>query len=299
MIVACSQYMSRDIHSVAEFEAHVKAHLEQAHQQGAELILFPEFLGAELLTLEKDTPMDTADKMEALFRDYAVKYTEYLENLFTAHAKHYNMAIVAGTHFWYEADSGKYRNTAFAYLPNGVIFRQHKIHRAIEMVYNRHMMIPGDEIGVFEYKGAKICINVCYDNSFGESAHIARTLGADIILSPVCAFDEYGKNEQALFTRARASENFLFVINAQMTGQISFPYHIPYGSTFSGRSGIYAPIHPAIGQIDGVVAQAKDAADEVLVAEINIDRLHQLRADRSVGVLIDRRDEVYQKYLKH
>lgn len=296
MIVACSQYMSRDIHSIAEFEAHVKDHLEQAHKQGAELILFPEFLAVELLTLEKDTPMDTMEKMEALFHDYATKYTDYLEKLFTEHARNYQMAIVAGTHFWLD-ETGKYRNTAFAYLPDGTIFRQHKIHRAIEMVYNRHMMTPGDEINVFEYKGAKICINVCYDNSFVESARIARTLGADIVLSPVCAFDEYGKSEQALFTRARASENFLYVINAQMTGQISFPYHIPYGSTYSGRSGIYAPIHPAIGQIDGIVAQAKDQADEVLVADLDIDRLHQMREDKVVGVLVDRREDVYRKYL--
>ena len=206
MIVACSQYMSRDIHSVSEFEAHVVDHLQQAYRQGAELILFPEFLAAELLTLEKNTPMDTKEHMEALFHDYAVKYTDYLNQLFAVHAKRYQMAIAAGTHFRYDESDGKYRNTAIVYLPDGTVFQQHKIHRAIEMVYNRHMMTQGDEINVFSYKGAKICINVCYDNSFVESARIAQTLGADIILSPVCAFDEYGKNEQALFTRSRASE---------------------------------------------------------------------------------------------
>lgn len=296
MIVACSQYMSRDIDSLEEFENHVKAHLEEAHAKGAELILFPEFLAVELLTLDK-TPAPLKEDMDALFRDYAVKYTEYLHNMFTDLSAKYQMAIAAGTHFCYHPEEDKYRNTATVYLPDGSRFQQHKVHRAYEMVYNRHMVSAGDSVGAFDYKNARVAINVCYDNSFPESARIAQSLGADIVLSPVCAFDEYGKVEQAMFTRTRASENFLFVINSQMTGQIAFPYHIPYGTTFSGRSGIYCPIHPFLGSGDGILAQAKDAADEVLVAELDIDRLHKAREKKMAGVLVDRRNDVYKKYL--
>lgn len=295
MIVACSQYQSRNIFSIQEFENHVKDHLEQAYRKGAKLILFPEFLAVELLTLDP-TPYPEQSAMEAMFRDYAVRYTDYLAKLFTEAAKKYQMAIAAGTHFVYNADEDKYRNTAFVYLPDGTVFRQNKIHRAIEMVYNRHMMTPGDEIGTFDYEGTRVSINVCYDNSFPESARISQSLGADLILSPVCAFDEYGKTEQALFCRARASENFLFDINAQMVGQIAFPYHLPYGSTYSGRSGIYCPIHPAMS-LDGILAQAKDGEDQVIIADLNVERLHQLRETKQVGVLNDWRGEVYRKYL--
>lgn len=35
MIVACSQYMSRDIYSIEEWENHVKDHLEQAVRKGS------------------------------------------------------------------------------------------------------------------------------------------------------------------------------------------------------------------------------------------------------------------------
>lgn len=296
MIVACSQYMSRDIYSIEEWENHVKDHLEQAVRKGAELILFPEFLAAELLTLDK-TPKNSKEEMDAFFRDYAVRYTDYLENFFAKLAGEYQICIAAGTHFLYKPEEEKYRNTAQVYLPDGTRYEQYKIHRAIEMVYNRHMVTGGDEIGTFDYKGARVSINVCYDNSFPESARIAQSLGADIVLSPVCALDEYGKNEQAMFTRTRASENFLFVINAQMTGQIGFPYHIPYGTTYSGRSGIYCPIHPVMGSSDGILAQAKDQTDEVLVARLDIERLHLARERRQVGVLTDCRNDVYKKYL--
>ena len=295
MIVACSQYQSRNIFSIQEFENHVKDHLEQACRKGAKLILFPEFLAVELLTLAP-TPYPKQPAMEAMFRDYAVRYTDYLAKLFTGAAKKYQMAIAAGTHFVYNADEDKYRNTAFVYLPNGTVFRQNKIHRAIEMVYNRHMMTPGDEIGTFDYEGTRVSINVCYDNSFPEPARISQSLGADLILSPVCAFDEYGKTEQALFCRARASENFLFDINAQMVGQIAFPYHLPYGSTYSGRSGIYCPIHPAMS-LDGILVQAKDGEDQVITADLNVDRLHKLRETKQVGVLNDWRGDIYRKYL--
>ena len=133
MIVACSQYQSRNIFSIQEFENHVKDHLEQACRKGAKLILFPEFLAVELLTLAP-TPYPKQPAMEAMFRDYAVRYTDYLAKLFTGAAKKYQMAIAAGTHFVYNADEDKYRNTAFVYLPNGTVFRQNKIHRAIVLV---------------------------------------------------------------------------------------------------------------------------------------------------------------------
>lgn len=295
MIVACSQYQSRNIESIEEFENHVTSHLEEAYQKGAKLILFPEFLAVELLTLDH-TPRSTEQEMEAVFHNYAVKYTDYLYQLFTCASAKYQMAIAAGTHFVYNADEDKYRNTAFVYLPDGTVFKQNKIHRAIEMVYNRHMMTPGDEINAFDFNGMRVSINICYDNSFPEAARISQSLGSDLILSPVCAFDEYGKTEQALFCRARASENFLFDINSQMVGQIAFPFHLPYGSTYSGRSGIYCPIHPALS-LDGILAQAKDGEDQVITAELDIDRLHKLRATKQVGVLNDWRGEVYRKYL--
>lgn len=296
MIVACSQYMSRDIYSIEEWENHVKDHLNQALKKKAELILFPEFLAAELMTLDK-TPRNSKEEMEKFFHDYAVRYTEYLKDFFTDLARKYHICIASGSHFLYKADEDKYRNAAQVYLPDGTCYEQYKIHRAIEMVYNRHMVEGGDKIGAFNYNGARVSINVCYDNSFPESARIAQSLGADIILSPVCALDEYGKNEQAMFTRTRASENFLFVINAQMTGQIGFPYHISYGTTYSGRSGIYCPIHPIMGSSDGILAQAKDQTDEVIVANLDIERLHLARKQNQVGVLIDCRNEIYKKYL--
>lgn len=295
MIVACSQYQSREISSIEEFENHVKDHLEQAHKKGAELILFPEFLAVELLTLDHTPRPEKAD-MEAMFHDYAVKYTDYLASMFKEAAEKYQMAIAAGSHFVYNADEDRYRNTAFVYLPDGTVFKQNKIHRAIEMVYNRHMMTPGDEINAFDFNGIRVAVNICYDNSFPESARISQSLGADLILSPVCAFDEYGKTEQALFCRARASENFLFDINAQMVGQIGFPYHLPYGSTYSGRSGIYCPIHPSLS-LDGILAQAKDGEDQVITANLDIARLRTLREKKMIGVLNDWRGEVYKKYL--
>lgn len=295
MKIACSQYQAHDISSLREFEEHVDTHLKEAAEQGAQLILFPEFLPIELLTLDQ-TAYEGREAMEKMFHKYAVSYEDYLHEYFTKAAATYQMAIASGTYFIYEKETGKYRNRAFVYQPDGTIYWQDKVHRAIEMVYNRHMMTPGDVIGTFDYAGAKVSLNVCYDNSFPESARSAQAQNADIILSPVCAYDEYGKVEQALFTHARASENFLFVVNAQMTGQISFPYHIPYGSTFSGRSGIYCPIFPSLSA-DGVLARAKDGEDQVLVADCNIERLQQLKKEKKVGVLVDYRPEVYKKYL--
>jgi predicted amidohydrolase len=62
---------------------------------------------------------------------------------------------------------------------NGLVAKHRKLHPFI----NPHL-IPGSEYSVFEIKGWKCGILICYDNNIIENVRATKLLGADIIFMP-------------------------------------------------------------------------------------------------------------------
>ena len=46
-----------------------------------------------------------------------------------------------------------------------------------------------------------------------------------------------------------------------------------------------------------MMAVAKDGEDQVIFADLNIEKLHSMREHHQVGVLNDWRGDIYKKYL--
>lgn len=297
MIVATSQFRTKNLSTINDFEDHVKWHLDQAAEKKAELIVFPEFFTIELLTLKEHKITNKHDMCD-LFQTFAKEYTTYLQELFTKLAAEYQMVIAAGTHFAYHPEDDCCYNTAYLFSPDGQCFEQCKIHPSYEMVYNKSLTTPGKELNVFEINGVKYGIAVCYDNSFPEVARILKKLGAEIILAPSCCLDEWGKNRNTLFAKARATENLVYVINSQIIGGLPFPSHIPYGFIFTGLSGIYGPIHAMVGSPDGVICQSGNNVEEVITGDIDLEKTRTVLASSKFNCnLKDMRPDFYKQYI--
>jgi len=295
MRVATSQYKVKPLKSYQQFEDHVRWHLDRAAEQGAELLLLPEFFSVELLTLHH-IQISTMEEMTDVFKAFAQHYTEPLTDTFSRLAKEYSMLLAAGTHFMYDEKEGKYFNSGLLFAPDGRKFVQNKIHPSYELVYNKSITSPGKELGVFENNGVKYGITICYDGSFPEVGRILGKLGADVLLAPTCTLDDWGKNRNILFAQARATENQVFVINSHLIGAIPFPTHIPYGFVFTGQSGIYAPIQPMIGTSTGIVKQGEPNVETVIAADIDIEHLRYIREHGHNCNLKDMRPEFYRQY---
>lgn len=295
MKVASSQYKVKPLQSYQQFEEHVRWHLDRAAEQGAELLLLPEFLSVELLTLH-NIQITSMDEMNGVFKEFAKRYSAPLMDTFSRLAKEYSMLLAAGTHFMYYEDEDKYYNSGLLFTPDGRQFVQNKIHPSYELVYNKSITSPGTELGVFEERGVKYGVSVCYDGSFPEIGRILGKLGADVLLAPTCCLDDWGKNRNVLFSQARATENQVFVINSHLIGALPFPTHIPYGFVFTGQSGIYSPIQPMIGTSSGIVKQGEPNVEMVVVADIDVDYLRYIREHGHNRNLKDMRPEFYQRY---
>ncbi len=92
-------------------------------------------------------------------------------------AREYNIVILAGL---FEKDrEDKIYKAYVAVDGNGLIARYRKLHPFI----NPHIT-PGDSYVVFELKGWKCGILICYDNNIVENVRATALLGAQIIFMP-------------------------------------------------------------------------------------------------------------------
>ncbi|MHA8087266.1 nitrilase family protein [Aquirufa sp. Wall-65K1] len=92
-------------------------------------------------------------------------------------AAKYNIVILAGL---FEKDAQDHLYKAYVCVDkNGLVAKYRKLHPFI----NPHLT-PGNAYCVFEIKGWKCGILICYDNNIIENVRATKLLGADIIFMP-------------------------------------------------------------------------------------------------------------------
>lgn len=88
----------------------------------------------------------------------------------------YDIFILAGI---LEAEGGRFFNSCVCVGPSGMVAKYRKIHPFI----SQHLS-PGTEYVVFDIKGWKCGILICYDNNVIENVRATALLGAEIIFAP-------------------------------------------------------------------------------------------------------------------
>lgn len=123
-------------------------------------------------------------------------------------------------------------NSAVAVSPDGVIENYRKIHLFAD---EKSLFEPGDQgFKVFQWKGVKIGMMICFDWIFPESARTLALLGAQIIAHPANLVLPYCQD--AMITRS--IENKVFTITANRIGQETLGEQT---LQFTGGSQITAP----------------------------------------------------------
>ena len=143
---------------------------KEAAAQGTEVIAFHE------CSITGYTFARNLDKQQMLAIAELVPDGESTQQLIAIAAK-YNITILAGL---FEKDENE--NLYKPYIcvdKNGLIAKHRKLHPFI----NPHLT-PGQEYTIFEIKGWKCGILICYDNNVIENVRATKLLGADIIFMP-------------------------------------------------------------------------------------------------------------------
>lgn len=292
MRIAVTQFKVCDVSSFEEFADHVAWHVEGAVWQGADCVVFPEYFTTELLMTFPEAKTTVSKDAHKIFARLGREYTEAYRDLFTNLAKERGIYIVGGSHFHFNTTDERYYNASFLFDPDGGVREQRKTHRAYEVIYNREMVTAGDELGVFDTDFGKVGITICYDAAFPETARILMLKGAEVIFNPSCVFNQWGVERMKTYSAARAIENQCYVANSQVLGDLSFPSDKPIH--YEGRSAIHSPADPSMGPPDGVLVQGTLNQEQVLSADIDLDKLRTYREEGIPPMLKDRRPDLYQ-----
>lgn len=277
---AAVQYRLSDIADFNSFRDQVAHYVRNASEYGVQFLLFPEFMTTQLLSIgdERGNPL-TIDRLPS--------FTDAYTELFASLAREYDMYIIGGTHV-VEVEGGKRRNRAFLFHPDGRIDTQDKIHLTPTEVTEWHMS-KGDGVEVFDTPFGTIAMLTCYDIEFPEIVRMARAKGADVIFCPSCTDDRHGFHRVRYCCHARTIENQIYVVT---TGTVGSLRKVDFMRANYGQAAILAPNDIPFPP-GGIIAEGVINDDMLVVGDVDLELLEQVRKDGSVMTWRDRRTDLY------
>ena len=233
------------------------------------------------------------------------KYFEFAEPLydksFTAFSKlAAELGVVIIVPFFEKRAEGLYHNSAYVIDADGSeagLYR--KMHIPDDpCFYEKFYFTPGDlGFKAIQTRFGKIGTLICWDQWFPEGARITALSGANVLVYPTAIGwhphekAEYGvKQHDSWMTiqRSHAIANGTFVAAVNRVG-FEQPEPEQPGLEFWGASFICGPQ----GEI---IAQASHDQEEILIAEVNLDEMAEVR--QNWPFLRDRRIDSYGNILK-
>jgi len=183
----------------------------QAQQQGAQLVLLPEYW--PIMGMHEKIKLDHAEQVDA------GKIQDFMATL----AREHKIWLIGGTLPMVSGEDGKVLNTSLVYDPAGRrVARYDKIHlfsfaRGEESYDEARTIVYGNDVKSFEAPFGKVGLSVCYDLRFPE---LYRAMGdCALIVVPAAFTYTTGQAHWELLLRARAIENQCYVLASAQGGK--------------------------------------------------------------------------------
>jgi predicted amidohydrolase len=223
----------------------------------------------------------------------------------TAIARRNNIIVLAGL---FEKDAGNNLFKAYVCVDkNGLIAKFRKLHPFINP-----NLTPGSSYCIFDIKGWKCGILICYDNNIVENVRATKLLGADIIFMPhvtMCtpsARPGSGFVDPLLWERRGENQELL---RKEFDGPKGREWLMKWLPSRAHDNGIYVVFSNPIGMDDdqlkngcsmildpfgNIIAECRALGDEVVSADISADKLTQASGFRYTNA---RRPELYKEII--
>ncbi|HEV2610043.1 MAG TPA: carbon-nitrogen hydrolase family protein [Noviherbaspirillum sp.] len=227
----------------------------QAAQQGAHLVLLPEYW--PIMGLKE------ADKVAHAERTGDGPIQAFMSGI----AREHGIWLIGGTLPMAAAEPNKVLNTLMVYNSAGErVIRYDKIHlfnftRGDESYDEARTIVPGSSVTTFEAPFGKVGLSVCYDLRFPE---LYRAMGdCALIVVPAAFTYTTGEAHWELLLRARAVENQCYVLAAAQGGQ-----HVNGRRTW-GHSMLIDPW--------GEIKSELPEGEGVVIGDIDLEHLQRVR----------------------
>ncbi len=282
LVVGAVQWRLTGVDHADDWFARARAAVSEAVAHGVELVVLPEYVGAELLSAEATilTGAAAIDRSAA----WQLQIDAFWRDLASTH----RIAIVGGSQLTRDS-GGRARNVCSVALPDGSIHHRAKLHttpneRAV------WSLAGGDAAEPIDWNGFRFGIAICYDSEFPELPRHLVDRGAELLCVPYCTETAAGHWRVRHCAAARAVENQCYVVTAGLTG------YLPRVDNFDHHwadSAILGPCDFGF-PVDGVLAAAGPERHHVLVAELDLARLRAVRRAGTVLNRADRRHDLYR-----
>lgn len=251
--IAAVQMVSTPI--VEENFASARRQVAEAAQQGASLVLLPEYW--PIMGMKESDKVAHAERLD----------DGPIQKCMSEMARENGVWLIGGTLPMAAPDADKVLNTTMVYNPQGEhVVRYDKIHlfsftRGEESYDEAKTIVHGTRVGTFDAPFGRVGLSVCYDLRFPE---LYRALGdCALIVVPAAFTYTTGRAHWEILLRARAIENQCYVLAAAQGGQ-----H-PNGRRTWGHSMLVDPW----GDIKAMLPEGEG----VIVGEIDPPHLQRVR----------------------
>ena len=274
--------------------------VRRAVEQGAQLVVFPEYAWLPILGLLppvrdlalKGVTLEGAVNelapgggltIEGVFRTIAPAVKRIFETTANELAARFGVYLMPGSALTTDR-AGHLFNTSYLYGPDGTLVgTHHKMHPTKMEV---DWMTCGNTLDVWTLPFAKIAAPVCMDFTYWETTRVATLRGAEILLDMSADATADQPYLAARGDESRIQESFAYSTRVYAVTKL-------FGLNFRGPSHIAAPLG-VCSDSTTYLAKAQTAdQEEVIVAELDLARLRDFRAAHPRDWNI----ELYAKYL--
>jgi len=214
-------------------------------------------------------------------------YTEAIRDRMSKLAVSYNINIIAGS--MPEYDGEHLRNVCYLLRRDGTWDRQYKVHvTPDEKSY--WGLSGGNRVQVFDTDFGKIGILICYDVEFPELPRLLAESGMNILFVPYWTDTKNAYLRVRRCAQARAIENECYVVISGSVGNL--PKVENMDMQYS-QAAVFTPSDFAFPH-DAIAAEATANSETMLIADLDLDNLREIRSYGSVRNLADRRLDLYE-----
>ncbi len=274
--IAAAQYPIERMADMAALYAKLSRWVADAAEQGADLVLFPEYGAMEIAGTFEDAIAGDLEASLAAVARLKPEVDEFMAGLAAKHRLH----ILAPSGPAVRAD-GTIANAACLVTPAGKIGVQEKM---IMTPFERNWGVTGGASSqVFMTALGRIGVLICYDSEFPLLARGMAEAGARLILVPACTERVSGFNRVRTAALARALENTIAVAMAPTVGDAPWS---PAVDRNAGSAGVFVPAEAGLSD-SGVLAEGPLNQPQWVMAEIDFAHLARLKASGEMRNAVD------------
>ncbi|QOC23690.1 GNAT family N-acetyltransferase [Wenzhouxiangella sp. AB-CW3] len=278
--VGAVQWQMRPTRSLDDLYTQIEYFVDAVSGYQADVVLFPEFFNGPLMASYNDEGPAEAVRQLA-------DYTDAIRDRMQQFAVSYNINIIAGS--MPEYDGERLRNVCYLLRRDGTWDRQYKVHVTPDEV-SYWGLKGGDKVKIFETDVGKVGILICYDVEFPELPRLLAEEGMNILFVPYWVDTKNAYLRVRRCAQARAIENECYVV---ITGSVGNLPRVDNMDMQYSQAAVFTPSDFAFPH-DAIAHEATANTETMLIADLDLDNLREIRSHGSVRNLKDRRLDLYE-----